>query len=288
MFYSFYEEFQPAAYYPGNDSEDKDNFYPRELEVAFCRNFSCCGLLLSDLHVLLQHYEEYHVRFEEDDSQASFYDDDWSSNDGSAPNSPQLPTKQIHNQQYTINAMLKKKVMPSRSDLYPEEIGISHNDSSAFDTSILRSSQSQNVKSSKKRNHSQFTATTLDMMTPNAKKMALPAHMGMTTSTFPDLTMSAMSDEEFMAQTGAMFMPSSNNGTQSLFPPWSFSKPVFNCLANPLDFFPSQRLPSPLTSRTSVQFPVATRPTRIPMASSITINMVIAILSPLSRVISRQ
>ncbi|RUS17196.1 hypothetical protein BC937DRAFT_90281 [Endogone sp. FLAS-F59071] len=208
----FYEEFQPAAYHPGNDSEDKDNFYPRELEVAFCRNFSCCGLLLSDLHVLLQHYEEYHVRFEDD--QALFYDDDWSSNDGSAPNSPELPSKQIHNQQNSINAMLRKKAMPSRSDFYTEEIGISHNDSSAFDTSILRSSQ--NVKGSKKRNHSQYTAaTTLDMMTPNPKKMALPAHMAsiasMTASAFPDLTMSAnMSEEEFMAQTGALFMPSSH------------------------------------------------------------------------------
>ncbi|KAF9541218.1 hypothetical protein EC957_003294 [Mortierella hygrophila] len=41
--------------------------HARELETAFCRDFYCCGLTLLDLHDLLQHYEECHVRFEEDE-----------------------------------------------------------------------------------------------------------------------------------------------------------------------------------------------------------------------------
>ncbi|KAJ2818150.1 Transcriptional regulator of ribosomal biogenesis proteins, partial [Coemansia sp. 'formosensis'] len=65
---------------------DEDFYYPRELEASFCRDFSCCGLILNDLHDLLQHYEECHVRFEDDDAQADlsdgcFFDDEWSSED---------------------------------------------------------------------------------------------------------------------------------------------------------------------------------------------------------------
>ncbi|WFD02536.1 Transcriptional regulator of ribosomal biogenesis proteins [Malassezia obtusa] len=37
------------------------------LESTFCRNFTCCGRELDDLHDLLQHYEECHVRFEDED-----------------------------------------------------------------------------------------------------------------------------------------------------------------------------------------------------------------------------
>ncbi|BFZ58745.1 Transcriptional regulator of ribosomal bioproteinsis proteins [Savitreella phatthalungensis] len=38
------------------------------LEVDFCKDFSCCGLVLDDLHDLLQHYEEQHVRADDDAS----------------------------------------------------------------------------------------------------------------------------------------------------------------------------------------------------------------------------
>ncbi|KAG2231828.1 hypothetical protein BDF21DRAFT_416273 [Thamnidium elegans] len=33
----------------------------QELEKEFCRDFSCCGLNLGNLHQLLEHYEEYHL-----------------------------------------------------------------------------------------------------------------------------------------------------------------------------------------------------------------------------------
>lgn len=35
-------------------------------EESFCSNFVCCGIYLADLHALLQHYEEHHVRVDED------------------------------------------------------------------------------------------------------------------------------------------------------------------------------------------------------------------------------
>lgn len=31
------------------------------MEREFCRDFSCCGLNLGNLHQLLEHYEEYHL-----------------------------------------------------------------------------------------------------------------------------------------------------------------------------------------------------------------------------------
>ncbi|KAK9761564.1 Transcriptional regulator of ribosomal biogenesis proteins, partial [Basidiobolus ranarum] len=42
---------------------EEDFLQPRDLEGSFCRDFSCCGLVLEDLHDLLQHFEECHVRF---------------------------------------------------------------------------------------------------------------------------------------------------------------------------------------------------------------------------------
>ncbi|KAF8924729.1 Transcriptional regulator of ribosomal biogenesis protein, partial [Dissophora ornata] len=76
-----------------------DNVHAREFETAFCRDFYCCGLRLVDLHDLLQHYEECHVRFEDDDdddgdyydeemAESDFVDEDGWSDSDSAPASP--------------------------------------------------------------------------------------------------------------------------------------------------------------------------------------------------------
>ncbi|KAJ1673994.1 Transcriptional regulator of ribosomal biogenesis proteins, partial [Spiromyces aspiralis] len=61
-----------------------DSAYTHDIESSFCRDFTCCGLLLNDLHDLLQHYEECHVRFEDDDHQPEvtddlLFDNEWSS-----------------------------------------------------------------------------------------------------------------------------------------------------------------------------------------------------------------
>lgn len=46
-------------------SSDEDECLP-QLEANFCKDFSCCGLVLDDLHDLLQHYEDHHVKIEDD------------------------------------------------------------------------------------------------------------------------------------------------------------------------------------------------------------------------------
>ncbi|BFZ65223.1 Transcriptional regulator of ribosomal bioproteinsis proteins [Saitoella coloradoensis] len=51
--------------YSDFDTATSASYLPK-LEATFCRDFSCCGKTLSDLHDLLQHYEEQHVRFEDD------------------------------------------------------------------------------------------------------------------------------------------------------------------------------------------------------------------------------
>ncbi|KAI9311039.1 hypothetical protein BX666DRAFT_2000141 [Dichotomocladium elegans] len=92
-------------------SDIKDAFESRELEASFCRDFSCCGLVLRDLHDLLQHYEECHVRLEEDE--CSLYDDDSSfwSPVSSVPGSPTLDDDSAEH--------LKKKAAAAYlSDLY--------------------------------------------------------------------------------------------------------------------------------------------------------------------------
>ncbi|KAJ2319511.1 Transcriptional regulator of ribosomal biogenesis proteins, partial [Coemansia sp. RSA 2681] len=87
-----------AAQEPAMSACDEDFYYPRELEASFCRDFSCCGLILNDLHDLLQHYEECHVRFEDDEAQddlsdGCFFDDEWSSEDCLASPPAQAPAQ---------------------------------------------------------------------------------------------------------------------------------------------------------------------------------------------------
>ena len=67
-----------------------------KLETTFCRNFTCCNQQLDDLHDLLQHYEECHVRFGEGDdfsspTPPSMINDDGSSEDSSNSSSPSSP-----------------------------------------------------------------------------------------------------------------------------------------------------------------------------------------------------
>lgn len=43
-----------------------DEFLCPRLEISFCKDFNCCGVVLHDLHDLCRHYEEAHVRLEEE------------------------------------------------------------------------------------------------------------------------------------------------------------------------------------------------------------------------------
>lgn len=46
---------------------DSADIFPTVEESSFCSNFQCCGRSLKDLHELLQHYEDSHVRIEDGD-----------------------------------------------------------------------------------------------------------------------------------------------------------------------------------------------------------------------------
>jgi hypothetical protein len=199
----------------------KDSFESKDLEASFCRDFACCGLVLDDLHDLLQHYEECHVRLEDDEN--SLFDDEdetsWSAStspslsfssfdnesacSSSSPNSPILAEDS--------NSMdaLKKRAAAYLSDLYNAT-------SSSTCTSIngdeddSQSVVEETIKKSfgKKRSYNQYSAgspSALDLLTQSAaKKLALASG---------DIPTPMMSDEDFLAQAGAL-LASAN----SIFP----------------------------------------------------------------------
>ncbi|KAG1470190.1 hypothetical protein G6F56_002825 [Rhizopus delemar] len=88
-------------------------FESRELEASFCRDFECCGLVLDDLHDLLQHYEECHVRVEDEDNSSFFEtsseDACWSSN-----------SSMVDEEEQSMDS-LKRKAAAYLSDLPQEE-----------------------------------------------------------------------------------------------------------------------------------------------------------------------
>ncbi|KAF9419433.1 Transcriptional regulator of ribosomal biogenesis proteins [Podila epigama] len=84
-----------------SSSPRRGDVYQRDLEANYCKNFSCCGLTLGDLHALLQHYEEAHVRFEEEDDNghpvpAGFTEDDGWSTGSDEPSPPNADLGQRH------------------------------------------------------------------------------------------------------------------------------------------------------------------------------------------------
>ncbi|KAF9988534.1 hypothetical protein BGZ75_009197 [Mortierella antarctica] len=187
-----------------SSSPSRGDVYERDLEAKYCKNFSCCGLTLGDLHALLQHYEESHVRFEEDEDEdllgAGFTDDDgWSTNSESAPNSPQMGgSRQIDNAFLSASAATAAaaatvaaltaattKLTPmsllnakrkangvSLSDIYSDDsVFIPDEAVSAFPNSILRAS-SQAGQPCRKRDLAMFSSSN-DVQSPLAKKAAM-------------------------------------------------------------------------------------------------------------------
>ncbi|KAF9899538.1 hypothetical protein BX616_002967 [Lobosporangium transversale] len=180
-----------------SSSPTRGDVYERDLETNYCKNFSCCGLTLGDLHELLQHYEEAHVHFEEgeeDDMLAvmGFMDDDgWSTQSESAPNSPQM----INNNSNHINAAAaatvsaltastygakKKTNGVSLSDIYSEDsLFIPDEAVSAFSNSILRTATQASSTTCKKRDLAAFSSS-FDTHSPLAKKPISALHSSKT------------------------------------------------------------------------------------------------------------
>ncbi|KAF9964947.1 Transcriptional regulator of ribosomal biogenesis protein [Mortierella alpina] len=87
----------------------------REFETAYCRDFYCCGLTLLDLHDLLQHCEECHVHFEEDDLDT---DNEAEEDDDHEMMTINSTTHALEAFSATFGASAKRKAVVSMSDIY--------------------------------------------------------------------------------------------------------------------------------------------------------------------------
>lgn len=196
----------------------KGAFESRELEATFCRDFACCGLILDDLHDLLQHYEECHVRLEEDE-ESSFYDETEASCSGSWSNlsSPTIEQQEVENDQMVI---LKKRAAAYLSDLYNSTSSasssiatppISPTTSTIVDEEIEEPTTPTTPTATKKSNGKKRTfgqmntPNAFDLLTQSAaKKIALASGSG-------DLPTPLLTDEDFLAQAGALLASANSN-----------------------------------------------------------------------------
>ncbi|KAI7906604.1 uncharacterized protein BX663DRAFT_497058 [Cokeromyces recurvatus] len=189
---------------PQNDI--KDAFESKDLEASFCRDFACCGLVLEDLHDLLQHYEECHVRIESDDG--SFFDEEdaWSSPslsfaslDDSVPTSPAAA---YLSDLYNTTHEEQKQEEVEEKEKEKEKVKSSQETT----TSAVKKTSNHNHK---KRTYSQYssshhhhqTPSALDLLTQSAvKKLA----MASSSLNGGDVPTPILTDEEFLAQAGAL------------------------------------------------------------------------------------
>ncbi|CAO3621589.1 unnamed protein product [Cunninghamella echinulata] len=181
----------------------KNAFESKELEASYCRDFACCGLILNDLHDLLQHYEECHVTVDDeeeiDDEEEDFYltneDDD-------------LEDKMLLGQEVIIHGerhededddihQLKRKAVAFLSDLYQQQqqpllssLDSQHDDDDDDDDE----QDNDDICIGKKRSFHQSNA--VDLFTQSAvKKLALATNM---------IQPTCFSDEDFLAHAGAL------------------------------------------------------------------------------------
>ncbi|KAI8638550.1 hypothetical protein BD408DRAFT_393837 [Parasitella parasitica] len=203
---------------PQNDI--KDAFESKDLEASFCRDFACCGLILNDLHDLLQHYEECHVRLEDDEN--SLFDDEsensWSPSlsfaslpscdSSTAPNSPLLDDSELSLSNIDT---IKKRAAAYLSDLYNATSSSSQSSlpasscsiATAATTAVVEDEEPVKKSSGKKRSYS---PSALDLLTQSAaKKIALASSFN------GDLPTPMMSDEDFLAQAGALLASANTN-----------------------------------------------------------------------------
>ncbi|KAK3817796.1 MAG: hypothetical protein J3Q66DRAFT_388265 [Benniella sp.] len=181
-----------------SSSPSRGDIYERDLEANYCKNFSCCGLTLGDLHALLQHYEEAHVHFEEDQDDdlliaGGFTDDDgWSTHSESIPSSPQMSSASSEATAAAIAALTKNnpvlsfvesKKKPttgvSLSDIYSQDPAFIPDDAvAAFPDSIFKATQT----AGKKRDLSTFSSS-FDVHSPVSKRASM--HTNKLISTHP-------------------------------------------------------------------------------------------------------
>lgn len=176
---------------------------------------------------MLQHYEEYHVRSEDDDG--SFFDDSdcsWSS-----PLSPfstssmdeSIPSSPISDDEFTNLDALKKRAAAYLSDLYNasssasvsstlstpaspillnDELNSEENTQASASSATVGASSVSKKTAGKKRSYSQYNGSpsALDLLTQSAaKKLALASSLN-----GGDIPTPILTDEDFLAQAGAL------------------------------------------------------------------------------------
>ncbi|GAC93756.1 potential zinc finger protein [Pseudozyma hubeiensis SY62] len=132
------------------------------LESTFCRNFTCCGQKLDDLHDLLQHYEECHVRFEDDEMPAMIADDEIESSGSSNASTSQPSSPRTSNAGSTSTAAATATAVTTPGSSTAENVttptGLDDTDkASAFDTAVMRS---PSLAKGKKRSFGQYANAT--------------------------------------------------------------------------------------------------------------------------------
>ncbi|KAI8919454.1 hypothetical protein DFJ77DRAFT_278639 [Powellomyces hirtus] len=119
------------------------------IEDNFCKDFFCCGVNLGNLHDLLQHFEECHVRVESDvdeDEDLPFefesmdeMDTDISDGDSSSP--PTFSDMYLKSHILQTQSSAEAQAAVALSDIYSDDYRISNRSgstASAFDTSVIR------------------------------------------------------------------------------------------------------------------------------------------------------
>lgn len=143
---------------PGSSNNGETTHFAG-LEDKFCKDFTCCGLMLENLHDLLQHFEECHVHVEsdgedDDDHHLPFEfesTDEMDTDMDDAGTPPRLfnlvcsrrcghvgACNNISNNFVLIYSQLSTPQSIALSDIYSDGISQPGNAPSAFDTSVVR------------------------------------------------------------------------------------------------------------------------------------------------------
>lgn len=129
-------------------SPSRDLAHFAGLEDKFCKDFACCGVTLENLHDLLQHFEECHVRVEsdvEDDEDLPFEFEsmdemDTDMSDGDSPSSAPVTFTDIFLKSQ-LQSLPSQPQAVALADIYSEDYRITNklgSASSAFHTSVIQ------------------------------------------------------------------------------------------------------------------------------------------------------
>ncbi|CCG84344.1 protein of unknown function [Taphrina deformans PYCC 5710] len=142
-----------------------DECLPR-LEANFCKDFSCCGLVLDDLHDLLQHYEDHHVKIEDEHTVMP-------------PTTPQgRQQTQSGRQKPDLEALKRRAMLDMQYHLGQNDLhasSIVEDDDIAFDNYSQHSEAFQSRKRTWRPSVSSPSVATRDFFTPTQSPQSTPA-----------------------------------------------------------------------------------------------------------------